>query len=365
MKARKTIRAKIVGLTRRKATLVASEYENFQRALQEKPAQLYSATRQQAERFRRRIQRKRNSNLKPREYPMILRRDTIKIDRQPTKLSPWWFRIPVSGVRGGIWVAIAVAPPHQPLLELSLRETKLIRRGGEWYLLITVEKEVELSMPKSPTVILAIDLGEKYVATSVAVGNCPCLPKFYGCEIRGIRRHFRWLRARLGRKKKLKKIKQLANVERRKVRDRLHKISRKIVNEAIQLRKDGHEVVIAVGNVRGHRKGNKGRKFNRIRAQMPSHALKFLISYKAAWEGIPVALVDERNTSRICHRCGLPGRRPIQALFVCPYCDIQYNADLNGAINIAHRLSCYMRESGAEIDTARNLAEVEPRIPGL
>ncbi|MFC4894817.1 IS200/IS605 family accessory protein TnpB-related protein [Streptosporangium amethystogenes subsp. fukuiense] len=34
------------------------------------------------------------------------------------------------------------------------------------------------------------------------------------------------------------------------------------------------------------------------------HQLRTFVTYKAAIAGVPVRLVDPRNTSRTCHRCG-------------------------------------------------------------
>ena len=76
---------------------------------------------------------------------------------------------------------------------------------------------------------------------------------------------------------------------------------------------------------------------NRIVSNMPYYRLTQMITYKAQWEGVPVYKVNERNTSKTCHRCGAEGKRPFQGLFKCPSCGLEYNADLNGAVNIAKR----------------------------
>ncbi|SDF48171.1 transposase, IS605 OrfB family, central region [Halorientalis regularis] len=64
------------------------------------------------------------------------------------------------------------------------------------------------------------------------------------------------------------------------------------------------------------------------------------IRYKAAEQGIPVATVNPRNTSTACYACGEHGSRPRQATFRCSNDDCwvsEYQADVNGAINIADR----------------------------
>jgi IS605 OrfB family transposase len=64
------------------------------------------------------------------------------------------------------------------------------------------------------------------------------------------------------------------------------------------------------------------------------------IRYKAAEKRIPVETVNPRNTSKACYACGEQGSRPRQATFRCSNdgCWVEeYQADVNGAINIADR----------------------------
>jgi len=82
---------------------------------------------------------------------------------------------------------------------------------------------------------------------------------------------------------------------------------------------------------------------------MPYYRLTQYIKYKAEWEGIPVLAIPEFNTSKTCHRCGEKGKRVSQGIFKCPNCGLEYNADLNGAINIAKLSLGYMLRGGAEL----------------
>ncbi|MBO3833426.1 MAG: hypothetical protein FGF51_08635, partial [Candidatus Brockarchaeota archaeon] len=69
------------------------------------------------------------------EYPLILRRDVYRAD---AKLTPYWLKIPVYGVRGGINVPIKT---HESITEdMVCREAKIIRKGDEWLVYLTVEK---------------------------------------------------------------------------------------------------------------------------------------------------------------------------------------------------------------------------------
>jgi Lhr-like helicase len=121
MKAKKTVKAKVLELRKVKEELLRREYENWQRYLRgDKSVKLYSATRQQAERLLRRLRDRFNPN---KEYPLILRRDVYRAN---TKLTPYWLKIPIYGVRGGINVPIRT---HEPITEdMVCREAKIIRR---------------------------------------------------------------------------------------------------------------------------------------------------------------------------------------------------------------------------------------------
>jgi len=332
VKARKTIKAKIIELRKGKEELLKREYENWQRYLRgDRSAQLYSATKQQAERLLKRLGNRFNPN---KEYPLILRRDVYRAD---TKLTPYWLKIPVYGVRGGINVPIKT---HEPITdEMVCREAKIIRRGDEWFVYITVEKEVE---EREPKFVLAIDLGIRWTAVTVSSNNPK--PKFYGRELRRAKGHFFWLRRTLQLKKTYKAVKKIGNKERRVTNDILHKISRAIVDEALR-----NNSMIVLGNLKGIRRNKRGRAFNRkLNNGFPYYRLAQFIEYKARWLGIKVIKISESYTSRTCHRCGHRGLR-VGGLFRCPSCGYTCNADYNGAMNILKRACGYIPQAGAAL----------------
>jgi putative transposase len=337
MKVKKTIKAKILELRKGKEELLRQEYENFQRYLHgDKSVPLYSATRQQAERLLRRLKGKLKLN---KEYPMILRRDVYRAN---TKLTPYWLKIPTYGVRGGINVPIKT---HEPITnDMVCREAKIVRRKGEWFVYITVEKEVQERNPKS---VLAVDLGIRWTATTVNSNNPK--PKFYGKQLRRVKGHYFYLRRSLALKKAYRALKRLGHKERRVVNDILHKTSRAIVDEALE-----NDSMIVLGKLKGIRKNGKGRRFNRkLNNGFPYHRLSQFIEYKARWLGIKVIKVSERNTSKTCHRCGHIGLRA-GSLFKCPKCGYTCNADYNGAINILKRAMGYMPIAGAALTQPLN-----------
>ena len=212
----------------------------------------------------------------------------------------------------------------------------------------------EVALNTSFRKVLAVDLGEKTIATTVLLCNGQIShPHFYGKNVRGIRRHYALLRKRLGERKALKTIRKVGHTEKRKVNAVLHKISKAIVEEAQR-----ENAVIVIGNPCGirQRARGKGKRFNRIVSNMPFHRLSMMIEYKAIQQGILVVSTSEAYTSRNCHVCGCDGERKSQGLFVCRHCG-EYNADLNGAINIGKKFERdlgYMPLSGVACEPALN-----------
>lgn len=335
---RKVIKAKIIDETNKgKLESLEREYTNFQKALRGEDVKLYSATKQQAERLLRKIRKQNGGKLKQKEYPLILRRDVYNVWVIDNKISKYWIKIPVYGVRGGIKLPIK---PHCEIdMDWKFREAKVFKKRNGWFVHITVEKEVKIRQEYDN--ILAIDLGIRRIATVVSTADKR--PKFYGKEIRKVRGHYFYLRRKLGKLKKFKAIKKIGRREKRVVDDLLHKISREIVNRAKE-----ENAVIVLGDLKGIRKQSKGRKFNRKLNSFPYYRLSKFIEYKALWEGITVIKVNEANTSKLCSRCGSQGLRH-NGKFVCPKCGIELNADYNGATNILKRVLGYISRAGAAL----------------
>ena len=60
-----------------------------------------------------------------------------------------------------------------------------------------------------------------------------------------------------------------------------------------------------------------------------------LTSYKAESAGSMVVLVDPRNTSKMCSRCGLLVEKALSnRVHNCPQCGLSMDRDQNAAINI-------------------------------
>jgi IS605 OrfB family transposase len=273
--------------------------------------------------------------------PVYLAHYDFKLKETGNKLAKWFVCIRYKP-HNPIWLPLRFANQYEDDLRIcTIKDSKLIKDKAGFKLHITIAKEVKFQAYSS---VLGVDLGERFLATTVLLreSSAPAKPRFYGKNARGVRRHYSWLRKRLGEKKLLRKIKRIADVEKRKITTFCHQISAAIVKEAKE-----NNAIIVIGDLKGVRDRARGKRLNRIVSNMPYYRLSKYIEYKALWNSVPVAYSNESKTSRECHLCHSEGKRPKQALFICPACRHQWNADYNGAYNIAKRFWEQCFQNGA------------------
>ena len=218
----------------------------------------------------------------------------------------------------------------------------VLRKDGKWFLLVTVDLPDKTPIPS--TDFLGVDLG--VVNLAVDSDGDTGSPLGTGENVEAVRVRMASLRHELQRKASAQKKtgKRPKNIRRklRKVgkkeairRDVNHRISKKIVEKAKDTKRG-----IALEDLTGIRGRTRFRKQQRSR--MGGWAflqMRQFLSYKAQRQGVPVLLVDSRNTSRECSVCGHTekGNRPTQSKFRCRQCGFEENADRNAARNIRAR----------------------------
>jgi IS605 OrfB family transposase len=166
---------------------------------------------------------------------------------------------------------------------------------------------------------------------------------FTGQKIHEARTRYHLRRQRLqkcGTRNAKRRIRHMGQREARFQKDTNHCISKQLVQKAVVARK-----ALALEDLSGIRERTTVRRA--IRYERHSWAffqLRQYITYKAAWAGIPVFLVDPRDTSRTCPCCGYASKenRKSQAIFACvnpnTHCAFTGNADHVGAINIGRKV---------------------------
>jgi putative transposase len=207
----------------------------------------------------------------------------------------------------------------------------LVWRADAYYLHITQSREVPPEH-EADGGTLGVDLGITNLATDSEGEHCT------GKTVHLVRARYHLRRQRLqkvGTKNAKRRLRQIRHRESRFQKDTNHCISKKLVQKAAVSRK-----AIALEDLSGIRERVTVRREHRYeRHSWAFFQLRQYIAYKAAAAGVPVHLVDPRNTSRTCSICGHceKANRKSQAEFLCQRCGFTMNADYNAAINISRK----------------------------
>jgi putative transposase len=235
-------------------------------------------------------------------------------------------------LEGRIEVPMIISKYHQGIMQGNRvrGQADLILQDGVFYLLLVVD------LPDKPLMdadgVLGVDLGVKNIASDSMGGN------FSGDQLNGIRHRYFRLRKKL-QKKGTKSAKRLLKKRKRKEKrfatDVNHQISKKIVDKALR-----HRLAIALEDLSGIRKRTTVKKAQRRQHHSWAfHQLRQFIQYKAQRAGVPVFLVDPKNTSRTCPECELIDKknRKTRDWFHCQSCGFAGPADNVAALNIGRR----------------------------
>jgi IS605 OrfB family transposase len=224
-----------------------------------------------------------------------------------------------------------VAGAHQRARLAGKRgQADLVLRKGRWYLYVTVE--VPEAPPRQATECLGVDLGIVNLAT-----DSDGVP-YTGAEVEAVRVRMAAHRAALqqvGTRAAHRKLQRVGGKEATFRAIVNHTISRALVRKA---QDTGRAIALEdlthlrdrVTVRRGQRARHSGWAFFQLRA---------FVTYKCQVAGVPLVLVDPRNTSRTCPACGCIDKRNrrSQSEFVCKSCAYAAPADVVGAVNVARK----------------------------
>lgn len=216
------------------------------------------------------------------------------------------------------------------LLSGARGESDLCLIDGDFYLFTSCE--VDEPEPSDVDDFLGVDMGIKNIASD-SDGN-----HYSSGQVNGLRKRHAKLRAKLqskGTKSAKRLLKKRKRKERRFAKDVNHCISKGIVERAADTGRG-----IAVEDLTGIRERVMVRKAQRRQHHSWAfYDLRMKLAYKAQLHGVPLVLVDPRNTSKACNNCGCIDKRnrKTQADFLCVSCGHSANADTNAALNIRSR----------------------------
>jgi putative transposase len=258
---------------------------------------------------------------------------------------------------------IAVDLPQQLQPVLKVLEARLVydRRAHcyTWHLVVENSKQPKAAPGMN---VVAVDLGEihpaivgdQQLSTIITCrerrheqqGHAKRLAKLSKALSRRTKGSRRWRRLRAA-------ITRMRAKHKRVMRDLEHKISRAVVDVAIE-RLSG---TIAIGDVRDIADGiNHSKQHNQQSSQWSHGQVRQYISYKAEAEGIAVELVDEHYTTQTCPNCE-KRHKPRGRVYTCGRCGFSAHRDVVGQINILSRYRT------GKVGALRVPGEIKHRIP--
>lgn len=250
-------------------------------------------------------------------------------------------------VAGRMKIPFVCGERQRKLLATRKGEVDLMLVRGKFYLACVCDVD-------DPELIKTIDvLGVDFGVVNIAVDSQG--RSYTGANVEKVRhRHQSRRRAlqKIGSKSAKRALRLASGKQRRFQRHTNHVVSKAIVADAQRGRS-----ALALEDLEGIRDRIQAKRRQRARLHnWGFYELRTLIAYKAKLAGIPVFLVDPRNTSQQCPCCGAidKANRPSRDLFSCASCGHAGPADHIAARNIRARGLNVMAPQGSTAEAVRS-----------
>lgn len=232
---------------------------------------------------------------------------------------------------------------HRARMNRRQGHAELLYRDGQFFLAVVVD--VPEPPPLAPDDWLGVDLGIVNLAAD-SDGTT-----YSGAQVNGLRQRHAKLHQRLqakGTQSAKRLLKKRHRKEHRFATNENHRIAKQLVTHAQDTRRG-----LALEDLQGLRDRITVRRAQRRRQHSWAFAqLRQFLAYKAALAGVPVRVVDPRNTSRTCPACRTIDQRNrrTQAWFQCVGCGFAGPADTIAAGNIARRAAVNPPYAGSPLE---------------
>lgn len=282
------------------------------------------------------------------------KRGSVLHNVRTVSLKDW--TLSILTVDGRLKVPLAIGDYQRRLIPdpKAVRGGTLVKgKNGKWYAHLWVG--VANTPPKPPTGgAIGVDLGVVNIATT-SDGEI-----FTGAEVEAKRQQYLRHRTSLqkcGSRSAKRRLKKVSGREARFRSDTNHVIAKSVVESA-----KGSERGIKLEDLSGIGTRTRVRRKDRAKhAGWSFFQLRSFIEYRCVRDGVPLATVDPRNTSRTCSACGHceKANRRSQAEFVCRSCGYSASADYNAACNIARAPVKEPIVAGFEAITAQDAPQLQ------
>jgi putative transposase len=256
---------------------------------------------------------------------------SIQYDQRNSKVTI--DRVSIMTLQGRLVLTTRIGEYQKDRFDRVKGQCDLIYRQGVFYLAVVVD--VPDKSEYDPVGALGIDLGIE----NIAVDSDRHV--FESKKVEDTRQRYSRLRSilqHIGTKSAKRKLKKLSGKERRFKKDTNHVISKYIISKA-----KGTARAIGIENL----KHIRSRSRVTVKSQRDRHSkwafgqLRNFLTYKAKREGVPLKVIESRNTSRQCPECQHIDKRnrKTRNRFECLRCGYFEMADYVAAINIAARVA--------------------------
>jgi len=212
---------------------------------------------------------------------------------------------------------------------------EVLHKHDEWRLHVTVTHEhAKVADKYDAETIVGVDVNEDCIALAAMnrSGSVTDSVVFEYPSVKEQRHAFFTKRKRMQTAGQTAIDTTVQSEERDYVHDRLHKVSRQVVEWVSQF----SAPVLVFEDLKDLRDSvNYGTRMNRRLHSLPFAALREMVSYKAAWEGMPSDTVDPSYTSQRCPRteCRHTERaNRHKKRFKCCECKFQDHSDRKAAV---------------------------------
>jgi len=216
---------------------------------------------------------------------------------------------------------------HRPIEGQIKRLTLRRVPTGKWFACFSVEEDQTLPPWKDGSMV-GIDVGLESFAT-LSNGEKIANPRFFREEEKNLAKAQRKLSKSIKGssewKKNLKVVDRIHERIANRRYDFAHQISHRLVTQYGLIAFEDLNVQNMIGN---HR-------LAKSISDVSWNMLVRLTESKAAYAGSKVILVDPRNTSKMCSKCGAIVEKTLSdRVHNCPHCGLSMDRDQNAAINI-------------------------------
>ena len=221
----------------------------------------------------------------------------------------------------------------------KIQQVRLVPKGNHIIVEIIYNKECQIKQDNNR--YASIDLGLDNLCTLTS--NAAQSIIVNGKSLKSVNHHYNKTKAKLqsklsNNKHSSKRINRLTLRRNRKVKDYMHKVSRKIIE---YMEANSLNTLFVGKNVGWKDSINLGRINNQNFVSIPYNMLIQMLEYKCKLAGINVVIINEAYTSKcsfldrekISKHTSYVGRRVRRGLFISSS-GIMINADVNGSLNI-------------------------------